>query len=122
MTEPSSSGTPRTPWSILLTGPALATVHFLLVYLVAEAACTPDVHAMSSSVLRIILAALTGVAAAVLLIAGWRALRMRSSEAAAVGDGTDDRRFVGTTGLILLGLFAYMLLLVAAPILGATLC
>lgn len=107
-----SSGTPfavdvsadrpaRVIWAAFLAGPIIFMVHFMIVYLVAEAACTgdgPGLAAFNSPVVEIVTVAATVVAAlGCLAVARWnlRRWRARATTAGAAsgwpfGDVDDD--------------------------------
>lgn len=114
------------PWVIVLAGPVLGYGYFWLVYMLAEISCSEHLDLVGTRLLTILIcAAAVAIAAATFLFA-WRARRLWTSSANGEADeGSDERhnrRFMATTGLMLLGLFSFFVLLVSAPVIGSTLC
>lgn len=119
----------RRTWFAFLTGPIVGTAYFLAVYLLGEATCARDLDLVGEPTLRTTILVLTVVSAVVGVAAAAQALALRRRGRAAEGAGTTaeldraaNQRFMGATALQLLGLFAYFVALVAAPVIGATLC
>ena len=116
---------PRLPalWAIVLAAPVVGTVYFWLVYLLAELACAEDLALVGETVVRIVVLAAAVAAVVVLTGVAWRADRRRrtASSAATIHD-TETERFMATTGLILLGLFALFIAFLALPVIGLSLC
>lgn len=118
----------RQLWTVLLAGPIIGTVYFFAVYLAAEAACADDTHALGTSALRAIIVIATAVSGAVGIAAAWRARTLCRDGAGTqqkhgtAGELEDNRRFMGTTAIILLGLFLFFVAAVAGPGIASTLC
>lgn len=112
----------RTTWVVLLAGPVVWAVHFVVVYLVAEAGCTgsgPGLEAFGPPVPSVVTFVATVVAVlACLGVGGW-AWRLRgrgpgglaADESAAV----ERNRALMTIGLLLALLSAVAVIFVAAP-------
>ena len=132
--RPARRGLPGTShWAVLLAGPIVGTAYFFLVYLLAEVSCAEETALLSTRTLRLVIVAAAVVAAATLCAYAWRGRQLwRSNEdpSAAGGpwatelasDRRDNRRFMVTTGLLLLGMFVLFVLFLAAPTLGGALC
>jgi hypothetical protein len=103
------------PWAVLLAGPVVAMTYFWLVYLVAEVACAEELDLVGTTALGITIAAATAAGAALLVAYTWRARQLATG-------GDENQRFMATTGLMVLGLFALFLLFLAAPVIGMSLC
>ena len=105
-----SSPTPATLTVAIVAPPAIWTVHFFVVYLVTEAACSLDVVAVEASVWTVGLATLAAALGFVWSVRlGLRLL---------VSDGQDEEsvaRFAGVTGLVLGGISILATLFVALP-------
>jgi hypothetical protein len=107
----------RSPWLVALVGPVVGFVHFMGVYVYAEAACNPGAagRAASSSTTATTVAVVSAVA--LTLLAGLYALvRPRGDEA------DDDQRFMSWVGLRLSLLFAVTIVAVGAPVLVIDAC
>jgi hypothetical protein len=118
----------RVYWVVVLAGPVIWFVHFLIVYVAAEAGCTgdgPGLDLFDPPVPTILTLAAT--AAAVLACAAfgvwgyrWWSLRRHASGAAA-GDHAEDasdvqnRASAGFAGLLLSSLSFFSILLVGVP-------
>ena len=117
----------RPVWARFLAGPLIGTAYFWVVYLAAEAACADGLHLLGTSGLRAIILASTAAAVGAAVASARAANRLRR-DGARTGDDDgseadrDNRRFMGATGLVLLGLFAFFVALLAAPVVGSTLC
>ena len=110
----------RQLWIVLLAGPVIGYSCFWFVYLVAEASCTDEWQLLGSSTLRTVLLATSALSALAVLVYAWRTqLSWRDETDDASGE---NRRFMGTAGLILSGLFLVFLILIGAPVAGTTLC
>ncbi|MGI9052636.1 MAG: hypothetical protein ACR2HQ_08320 [Ilumatobacteraceae bacterium] len=126
----SLSGLPRrlgSAWALLLVGPVVGMTYFWLVYLLGEASCADELTLLGTGALRTVIFAAAAATVTVFALYAWRARRLWIS--AGVGDdaaGADDRRqnrqFMVVTGLMLLGMFTLLVLFLAAPLLGASLC
>lgn len=125
----------RPVWARFLAGPLIGTAYFWVVYLAAEAACADGLHLLGTSALRAVIVASTAAAVAAAVASARAANRLRrdgaktgEDDGARTGDDDgseadrDNRRFMGATGLVLLGLFAFFVALLAAPVVGSTLC
>lgn len=110
---------PRTLWAALLMGPLIGTTYFMVVYLAAEAACG-EIEGFGTTALRIVLYAATAAAAGTLVVAG--VLTRRVDAEALDPEERVTRRFLGSTGLTLVGMFLFFVLLVGAPVIGSSLC
>lgn len=136
MTETMVGGNQRL-WSLwfgLLGGPIIYSVHFLTVYLLAEAACMADLlryrllglEAISFwvVVLTLVAAALTGYGTW-LAYHTWRATRDPVGHVVEQGGGQEQRSyqpFMAFIGLWLSGLFTVIILLTGLPALFLVLC
>ena len=102
------------PWAVLLAGPLVGMAYFWLVYLVAEVACASSSN-LSHAGARCGHRRRRTAGAAVLLISSLRARQL-------VTGGDENQRFMATTSLMVLGLFALFVLFLAAPAIGMSLC
>ena len=121
MTTPRRSR-PITTWVLLLAGPVVGITYFLAVYLLAEASCSTDIALLDVSALRAVIIAAGAGALAVFAGSARRARHLWSDAGDPASRGDHNDRFMITTGLMLLGLFALFVLFLAAPAIGTTLC
>lgn len=116
----------RVTWVVLLVGPVIGLVHFMLVYLVAEAGCTgdgPGLRAFDPPVPDIVTLAATAVAAlACLGSAAWAHRRWRRSTGGRgpgqLGGAAPQRDLdasVAFAGFLLSSLFVVVVLFVGVP-------
>lgn len=122
----------RRTWAVLLGGPVVWFVHFMVVYLVAEAGCTgggPGLRLLDPPVPAIVTAVATGVAllACGLLAASshrrWRVEDPPTTARHEPGPHELERhRELGFVGLLLTVLSAVAVLFVAAPALVFASC
>ena len=117
--------------AMLVAGPVIWSVHFLLVYLVVEAGCSgdgPGLTLFDPPVPKVVTLAVTvAAAAAVLACAGWswRRWRTNAAEAADLAGGLQDRDRGGTlafAGFLLSLLSVVTILLVGLPALVLPSC
>lgn len=106
----------REVWILLLAGPVIATTYFMVIYLIAEAACAHDIHGFSTVALQVSVGVATVVALGALAYPVWRSRALARS--AARGEHGENVREVIIAALILLGLFAFMTVLLAASAFG----
>jgi hypothetical protein len=119
MSAPSRLGS---TWALLLAGPVIATTYFLVVYLLAEAACSRSVSLFSTGALRAVIVAGAVGTLAVFGAYAARARRLWTMTGTTTGQPEQNQRFMVITGLMLLGLFAMFVLFLAAPAVGTSLC
>ena len=120
----------RRSWTLVLAGPVVGYTYFWAVYLLAEASCAEQIgrDEFTSSALRalILVAAVTGVVVLVVAARRARASTRAAPDLSAPDTVTDERdsnrRFMADTGLLLLGMFALFVVMIAAPVIGMTLC
>ena len=100
----------RLPGVVLfLAGPVIWYSYFWLVYLIAEAGCTPGGLSLDASGVTLITVGVTVLAGAATTILGVNAAR-------ALGDGTDGNwRLMHWGGAVLGGLFTLAIILVGLP-------
>jgi len=127
MADRTRSARPPLLWVVFLAGPVIGSGYFFLVYLAAEATCAQGLQLFATTTLRVIILAATAASAAAAIGYGWRAQRLRRETFDANDDGgegrlAENRRFMGSAGLMLAGLFVLFVLLVGAPAIGSTLC
>ena len=103
------------PWAVLLAGPIVGMAYFWLVYLVAEVACAEQLELVGTTTLGVVIAAGAAAGAAVLLVSSLRVRQLLTG-------GDENQRFMATTSLMVLGLFALFVLFLAAPVIGMSLC
>ncbi|MEX2289448.1 MAG: hypothetical protein WD794_03865 [Mycobacteriales bacterium] len=136
-TAPAGQGTPvpvdvspdpgiRLLVAVLLAGPVLSSIHFLVVYLAVEAGCTGD-----GAGLDVVTLVATAVAAlACLVSAGWAYRRWRADSGAAgshagpvaSSGGLTDRRPLAFVGFLLSLLGVTLVLFVGLPALVLPAC
>lgn len=116
----SDSVRPRTLWAAIVLAPIVGTTYFMVVYLVAEAACAPAIGGLGEAFLRALAYGTT--AASIVVLLGGAAYAWTLRRARHDGDTHAMRPFLGAVGLMLAGLFLFLVLLVAAPVVGSTLC
>ncbi|MDQ4029050.1 MAG: hypothetical protein M3214_13540 [Actinomycetota bacterium] len=118
----------RVYWVVVLAGPVIWFVHFMIVYLLAEAGCTgdgPGLDVFDPPVPTILTLAATAVAMLACVAFGvwgyrWWSLR-RGASAAAADDRPEDasavqnRASAGFAGLLLSSLSFFSILLVGVP-------
>jgi hypothetical protein len=123
MKTPAQSRARIGPWLIMLVGPTIGLVHFMLVYLGAEELCAGNVTDRDESRLRavVIIATILAVAA-VVVGAVVAATRYRASRQPAPGRRHEEVRFVALTALVLAGLFVYFVVMLVAPMIGSQVC
>ena len=114
-------------WAVLLAGPVIGTLYFFTVYLAAEVACADDAYAVSTSALRAIMLVAAAASVAVGIAAASRARTLfreasKTNQHGDTGEPEDNTRFMGSTALILLGLFLFFVAAVAGATTGTTLC
>ena len=117
-------------WALLLAGPVVGTVYFLVIYLTGEVTCADGLDLTSTATLRIVI--LAGAVASIVVFVLYAVLARRlwstpdrprgDGDATATGPERENRRFMVTTGLLLLGLFTLFVLFLAAPAIGTSLC
>jgi hypothetical protein len=110
----------RGVWVMLIGGPVIWFAHFMIVYLVAEAACTGDGPGMAlfnPPVLKIVIAAATVAAALGCLLLIGRGYQSAAESRNAPGDrgGGDGNHATIYSGLLLSGLSLIATLFVAFP-------
>ncbi len=114
------------PWVLLLAAPVIGTVCFFVMYLVAEASCSPAVGLLDPPVLRtviILTAALSLVALGGYAWRAARAWRLGAEDAAPAGDAAmENRRFMVFVALLLLAMFAVLVIFLVAPVFGGSVC
>ncbi|MBW3668499.1 MAG: hypothetical protein KY443_04725 [Actinobacteria bacterium] len=116
----SDSVRPRTLWAAIVLAPIVGSTYFMVVYLVAEAACAPAVGGLSEAFLRAVAYGATAASIVALLGGAAYAWVLRRKRQGA--DAQAMPPFLGAVGLMLAGLFLFLVLLVAAPVVGSTLC
>lgn len=120
----------RRSWTLFLAGPVVGYTYFWVVYLLAEASCAEQLgrDRFTTSALRalILVAAVTSVAVLVVAArrarASSRAARDLSAPDTVTAERDSNRRFMAGTGLILMGMFAVFVAMIAAPVIWVTLC
>jgi hypothetical protein len=111
--------------AVLLAGPVISSVHFLLVYLTVEAGCTGDGPGLDSfdppvpTVVTLIITAVAGVACAATAWWGFRRWRGRQPER---GDEGVDRQPLAFAGFLLSLLGLTTVLFVGLPALFLAAC
>jgi len=114
------------PWVLLLAAPIIGTVCFFVVYLVAEASCSPAVGLLDPAVLRtviILTAALSLVALGGYAWRAGRAWRVGDEGGSPTGNAaTENRRFMVFVALLLLAMFAVFVIFLVAPVFGGSMC
>ena len=110
------------PWLLMLAGPVIGLVHFLVVYLGAEAACAGSDDDADVSRLRVVIVISTILAVAISVAAAWSSAALYREDDRVARDTAEQRRFVGATALILTALFVYFIAMVVGPVIGAELC
>lgn len=106
----------REVWILLLAGPVIAMAYFMVIYLIAEAACAHDIHGFPTVALQVSVGVATVVALGALVYPAWRSRALTRSTAH--GEHGENLREVVVAALILVGLFAYMTILLAASAFG----
>lgn len=107
----------RRVWLIFLAPPVLAMTYFGVIYIASEAACASVIDGFDRDLLRVVLWVSTALAVAAFagaLVLANR-LRRRNAESATTS-------FMGVTALVLAALFGFFVVLLAAPIVGSSLC
>lgn len=110
----------RGVWVMLIGGPVIWFAHFMIVYLVAEAACTgdgPGMELFNSPVLEIVISAATVAAALGCLLLIGRGYRSAAGSKKGPGDRSEGDGNLPTiySGLLLSGLSLIATLFVALP-------
>jgi hypothetical protein len=117
----------RVNWVVVLTGPVIWFVHFMVVYLAAEAGCTgdgPGLEVFDPPVPTIVTLGATVVAAlgcVAFAVWGYRWWSLRRHPRPSDGGGTNDAEVVqdrasaGFAGLLLSGLSFFAVLFVGLP-------
>jgi hypothetical protein len=113
-------------WVLLLAAPIVGTVCFLVLYLVAEASCSPAVALLEPDVLRtviIVTAALSLVALGGYAWRAGRAWRLADEDRRPAGDAAvENGRFMVFVALLLLTMFAVFVIFLVAPVFGGQMC
>jgi hypothetical protein len=114
------------PWVLLLSAPIIGTVCFFVLYLVAEASCSPAVGLLDPAVLRsviILTAALSLVALGGCAWRAGRAWRLGDEACPPTGNAAvENRRFMVFVALLLLTMFAVFVIFLVAPVFGGSVC
>ena len=114
------------PWVLLMAAPIIGTVCFFVLYLVAEASCSPAVGLLDPAALRSVI-----ILTAILSLVALGAYAWRAGRAWRLGDegrsptsnaAIENRQFMVFVALLLLTMFTAFVVFLVAPVLGGSLC